>query len=63
MTLPTVNALGVEIFATGGDGDYAVSQVEVFGSPSAVPEPGTLGIVGGGFAAMVVFARRKRRLN
>jgi hypothetical protein len=61
MTLPTVDALGVEIFATSGDGDYAVSQVEVFGSPSPVPEPGTLGFIGSGLAAIVVGVRRKQR--
>ncbi len=61
MTLPTVQALGVEIFATGGDNDYAVSQVEVFGTPSAVPEPGTLGFLGAGFIGMVALVNRKRR--
>jgi hypothetical protein len=61
MTLPTVQALGVEIFATGGDNDYAVSQVEVFGSPSAVPEPGTLGLLGTGFIGMAALVNRRKR--
>ncbi len=58
MTLPTVNALGVEIFATGGDGDYAVSQVEVFGS---VPEPGPIGLLTLSFVGFGVYVGRKIR--
>jgi hypothetical protein len=57
MTLPTVDALGVEIFATGGDGDYAVSQVEVFGS-SLAPEPGTIGLLSIGLIGIGAFAWR-----
>jgi hypothetical protein len=60
MTLPTVQALGVEIFATGGDGDYAVSQVEVFGNAS-VPEPGLLGFLSAGLFGIVALASRKKR--
>jgi PEP-CTERM motif len=63
MTLPTVDALGVEIFATGGDGLYAVSQVEVFGNPSPVPEPRTIGLLGAGLAGLVVLVNRRRRFS
>jgi hypothetical protein len=58
MTLPTVQALGVEIFATGGDGLYGVSQVEVFGS--SAPEPGTLGVLGVGLIGIGALVRRKK---
>jgi hypothetical protein len=57
MTLPTVEALGVQIFATGGDGLYAVSQVEVFGDP--VPEPGSLTLLTVGLIGFAFFASRK----
>jgi PEP-CTERM motif len=57
MTLPTVEALGVQIFATGGDGLYAVSQVEVFGD--TVPEPNTLILLGLGMGALCVIAPRR----
>lgn len=63
MTLPTVDALGVKIFATGGDGDYAVSQVEVFGNPTPVPEPGTLGFLSVGLIGMVAALNRRRRAD
>ncbi len=62
MTLPPVDALGVEIFATGGDGLYAVSQMEVFGNPSPVPEPRAIGILGAGLLGIVVLVNRRRRL-
>jgi hypothetical protein len=62
MTLPTVQALGVEIFATGGDGDYAVSQVEVFGNAS-VPEPGMLGFLSAALVGIVALVSRKKRLS
>jgi hypothetical protein len=58
MTLPTVEALGVQIFATGGDGAYAVSQVEVFGDP--VPEPNSLTLLSVGLVA--VFLRSRKNL-
>jgi hypothetical protein len=59
MPRPTVQALGVEIFATGGDGLYAVSQVEVFGS-AAVPEPAMLGFLSLGLLG--IFARAGHRV-
>jgi hypothetical protein len=59
MTLPTVQALGVEIFATGGDGDYAVSQVEVFGN-ATVPEPRMLGFLSIGLVGFVALVSRKK---
>jgi hypothetical protein len=62
MALPSVQALGVEIFATSGDGDYAVSQVEVFGNAS-VPEPGMLGFLSAGLVGIVAVVSRKKRLS
>jgi hypothetical protein len=59
MTLPTVQALGVEIFATGGDGDYAVSQVEVFGN-ATVPEPRMLWFLSVGLVGFVALFSRKK---
>jgi hypothetical protein len=59
MTLPTVEALGVEIFAVSGDNDYAVSQVEVFGSPAPVPEPATLGFLCAGLIGVMLACRRR----
>lgn len=58
MTLPTVDALGVEIFAVSGDNDYAVSQVEVFGS-AAVPEPDTMGLLCAGLIGIMVACKRR----
>jgi hypothetical protein len=58
MTLPTVEALGVQIFATGGDGLYAVSQVEVFGDP--VAEPNTLALLSVGILGCCIVRVRKR---
>jgi hypothetical protein len=57
MTLPTVEALGVQIFATGGDGAYAVSQVEVFGDP--VPEPNSLTLLSLGLIGVIFLGARK----
>jgi hypothetical protein len=59
MTLPAVQALGVEIFATGGDGDYAVSQVEVFGN-ATVPEPRMLGFLSVGLIGFVALVSCKK---
>jgi len=57
--LPTVVATGVRIFATSGDGDYSVGQVEVFGSPVGTPEPGSLMLLFGALPGLALLRRRK----
>jgi hypothetical protein len=61
MTLPTVQALGVQIFATGGDGAYAVSQVEVFGNP--VPEPSSFTLLSAGLIGFGFLASRRKAIR
>lgn len=56
-SLASVEATGLRIFATGGDELYAVSEVQVYGSP--VPEPSSLMLLGSGLAAFAGTLRRK----
>jgi len=50
------------IYANGGDGFYAVSEFQAFGTLSAVPEPATWAMMLLGFG-MVGFAMRKRNVR
>ena len=58
--LPAVQATGLRFFAPvgSGDGEWAVSEIEVF----AVPEPGTIWMMLGGLT-LVAAARVKRQRN
>jgi hypothetical protein len=57
--LSTVTATGLRIFAVGGDGDYSVGQVEVFGNAVGTPEPGALLLLGAGLSGLGLLRRRK----
>ena len=56
--LPAVQAIGLRFFAPvgSGDGEYAVSEIQVF----AVPEPGTTGLVLIGLALIAGGVRRRQ---
>ena len=58
--LPAVQAIGLRFFAPAGsgDGEWAVSEIEVF----AIPEPGTVWMMLGGLTLLAA-ARVKRQRN
>jgi hypothetical protein len=62
-SLATVTATGLRFFATGGDGYYAVSEIQAYGTPvgNQVPEPASAYLLAAGFAALAACVRRKRR--
>jgi hypothetical protein len=53
-----VDARYIRVQATGGDGMYAISEVQAFGTP--VPEPATITLLGSGLLIGTVFGKRKR---
>lgn len=55
--LSTVVATGVRVFATAGDADYSVSEVQILGE---TPEPATLVLAGVGLLGLGIKARRRR---
>ncbi len=55
--LPTVTATGLRFFATGGDGDYAVSEIQVFATPT--PEPSSIMLLVAGFSGKTLLRRRR----
>ena len=59
-SLPTVTALGLRIFATGGDDHYALSEVQVFGTPLGAPEPSSLLLLGGALPAISLLRRYRK---
>jgi len=59
-SLPTVTATGLRLFATGGDGEYALGQVEVFGNAVGTPEPGALMLLGAGLSGLGLLRRRRK---
>ena len=60
-SLPTVTATGLRIFATGGDGYYAVSEVQAEGRALPAPEPGTLVFLTSGLVALGRLRRKRPR--
>lgn len=69
-TLSTpVDVEAVKFFANSGDGDYSVSEIQLFGSAgsgptpppsSGVPEPGTWGLLAAGASALLLRFRRRK---
>jgi PEP-CTERM motif len=57
-----VTASALRIVATGGDGSYAVSELQAMGTvASSVPEPSSIALLLAGFGVLVPVARRRAR--
>jgi len=61
-----VDVEAVKFFANQGDGDYSVSEIQLFGTPGStppppsVPEPASVGLMTAGASALLLcFCRRK----
>lgn len=57
---PATQARYVRIFAAGGDGFYAVSEVQLVGTAVPVPEPETAAMLLAGLSTLGFLARRRR---
>ena len=61
LALPTVSATGLRFFAPAGsgDGEWGVSEIEVF----AIPEPATVWMMLGGLTLLAAAALRRNSLE
>jgi hypothetical protein len=61
LALPAVSATGLRFFAPleSGDGEFGVSEIEVFG----VPEPGTIWMMLGGLTLLATAGLKRQRIQ
>lgn len=59
----TITTDSLRFTATGGDGLYAVSEIQAFGSAAVVPEPGTMLLMGIGLLAAAGSGIRRKKLR
>lgn len=55
-----VNTDFIRIYGNGGDGMYAISEVQAFGSPISTPEPATMLLLGLGLLGMLGIRRKMK---